>query len=347
MSVLRRDPTSYGWTIYPEEDYTLPRLNKCDDVAIAPEECPFCPTHEHLTPPEICAIRPPDSAPNSPGWKVRTIPDRSAVLRVEGKLERRGEGVYDMMSGIGAHELIIETPDHSARLSQMGPANVRDVLWMYRERVRDLRKDPRFRYIQVCRNYRPLAGARHPHPHSMVVALPVVPRGVREELNRASEYWGIKERCVFCDIVDQESGKKSGRLVFENSDFVVLEPFAARRPFESWILPKVHSANFHEIDDAQLPRLAEALAALLRGLESVLDDPPYNLILHTAPIRSSHGTDHLTKPDPADYFHWHIEIMPRVRELTGFEFGTGISVNPVLPEIAGEKLRSVLYTPKP
>ncbi len=342
MSVLRRDPTSYGWTIYPEDDYALPFLNRCDDVTVPPEECPFCPTHEHLTPPEICAIRPANSAPNSSGWKVRTIPDKSAVLRIEGELFRRGEGLYDMMSGVGAHELIIETPDHHARLSNMSVADVRDVLWMYRERVRDLRQDRRFRYIQVCRNYRPLAGARNPHPHSMVVALPVVPRGVREELNRTEEYWRMKERCVFCDILDQERGEKSGRLVFENSGFVVLEPFAARRPFESWILPKAHSASFHELEDASLPLLAEAVTVLLRGIEKILEDPPYNLILHTAPNQFHRSAEQHSRPGPSDYFHWHLEIIPRVRELTGFEFGTGISVNPVLPELAGEKLRAVL-----
>jgi len=339
MSILRRDPTSYAWTIYPEEDFAVQHNPCCDEITVGPEDCPFCGGHEGQTPPEIVAVRASNTPPNRPGWRVRTIPDRSAVLRIEGKLERRGEGLYDMMNGVGAHEIIVETPEHTTRFSQLPEDWMRDVVWMYRERMRDLLRDNRFHYVQVCRNYGVRAGARLPHPHSLVIALPVVPPWVREEVSRAQEYWQMKERCISCDILAQEA--KGERIVYENVDFVVLEPFAARSPFETWILPREHKSRFDALDDAQLPTLADALRRTVTGLEGVLKDPPYNLIVHTSP--PTMGRLYNTAAAPlADYYHWHIEIIPRLRELNGFEYGTGISVNPVLPEAAAQQLRKEL-----
>lgn len=336
MSLLRRDPVSYGWTIFPEEDYPMPQAACADVIDLAPEQCPFCPGHEEWTPPEIAAIRPPDSKPNRPGWRVRTIPDRKAVLRIEGKLDRRGEGLYDMMNGIGAHEIIIESPDHHARFSDFSRAQLAEIVWMYRERQRDLLQDKRFRYIQLCRNYGARAGARLPHPHSLCIALPVVPRWVREELARASEYWQMKERCVFCDIVAQEQSGE--RLVYENADFCVIEPFAARVPYETWVFPREHRARFHEMGDDQIATLADALRRVSLALERRFGNPAYNLIFHSAPTTSPR---HLAdgKMQMADYYHWHIEIVPRMHEVSGFEYGTGIYINPLLPERAAAQLR--------
>ncbi len=340
MSILRRDPTSYGWTIYPEEDFQPPLSPCVDQPENPPETCPFCAGHEDQTPPEIMAVRPPGSDPNTPGWRVRTIPDRNAVLRIEGQVGRRGEGLYDMMNGIGAHEIVVETPDHHGLFSDFDEALLSDIVWMYRERMRDLVKDPRFRYIQVCRNYGVRAGARLSHPHSLVFALPVIPRAVREEISRAAEYWQMKERCVFCDIVNQEQTDK-GRVVFQNSDFIVLEPFAARTPFETWILPLEHESRFLDLADEKIVTLARAVRLATRALASELGNPPYNLILHTSPIRVEKQFDMQHMP-LAEYYHWHIEIIPRLRELNGFEYGTGIYVNPLLPEKAAARLRGVI-----
>ncbi|MGC8841723.1 MAG: galactose-1-phosphate uridylyltransferase [Candidatus Sumerlaeaceae bacterium] len=340
MSLLRRDPTSYGWTIYAEEEFRS-SISPCEDEnREGPETCPFCEGHEFQTPPEIAAIRPSDSKPNGPGWRVRTIPDQNAVLRIEGQLERRGEGLYDMMNGIGAHEIIVETPNHYALFSEFDEQQLCDIIWMYRERMRDLLKDPRFRYIQVCRNYGIRAGARLAHPHSLVFALPVIPRAVREEIGRAAEYWQMKERCVFCDIVNQES-ESGGRIVFRNGDFLVLEPFAARIPFETWILPIEHQSRFQDLPDEKIVTLARALQHSARALAIELRNSPYNLIIHTSPVRLEKQFDTHQMP-LADYYHWHIEIVPRLRELNGFEYGTGISVNPVLPEKAAALLRARL-----
>jgi len=339
MSIIRRDPTSYGWTIYPEEEFHIPQ-NRCpDEFGDSRDDCPFCEGQENKTPPEIAALRAPESQPNGPGWRVRTIPDSNAVLRIEGQLQRRGEGIYDMMNGIGAHEVIIETPDHAALFSDFSQQQMRDVVWMYRERMRDLLKDPRFRYVQICRNYGQRAGARLAHPHSLVIALPVTPRWVHEEVTRAAEFWKMKERCVFCDIIAQDRSAK--RIFFENGEFVALSPFAARVPFEIWILPANHQSRFSDLDDTQIDSLAEALRKATKALAHKLKNPPYNLIVHTSPnpagpLYSSEG------PKLADYYHWHIEIVPRLRELNGFEYGTGIYVNPLLPENAAAQLGEVL-----
>jgi len=336
MSILRRDPLSYGWTIFLEEDFPSSLAQCPNDISLPPEKCPFCPGHEEETPPEIAALRSPNSKPNRPGWRVRTIPDRNAVLRIEGQLSKRGEGLYDMMNGIGAHEIVIESPDHYRHLSQFSRSEIYDVLWMYRERVKDLLNDQRFRYVQVCRNYGARAGARLPHPHSLIIALPITPRWVREEIARAYEHWQMKERCVFCDIIAQD--EQSSRDVCVNADFIALEPFAARMPYETWIYPREHQWYFHDITDEQLQSLADILKRTTLALERQLGDAAYNLIVHTAPVRGErqYETEHVKL---SAYYHWHIEIIPRTEELSGFEYGTGIYVNPVLPEKAAIALR--------
>lgn len=336
MSVLRKDPLSYGWVIFAEETYRRPTAPCPVGDDVAPADCPFCEGNEDRTPPEIRAIRPVESKPNSRGWQVRTIPNQFAVLRIEGNLERRGEGLYDMMNGVGAHEVIVETPDHYGRMSQFDTAKLREVLWMYRERVQDLLKDKRFRYIQVFRNYGARAGARLHHPHSQVIALPVLPRWVRDEIQHAFEYWGIKERCIFCDILEQD--RKGKRLVYENDDFIVTEPFASRMPFETWIYPRVHQSEFHELADSALVSLADALRITLLTLEQALGDPHYNLIFHSAPCQPEKQYN-TRRAQICDYYHWHIEIIPRVTELAGFEYGTGFYVNSVFPEKAAAQLR--------
>lgn len=339
MSTLRRNPVTHGWTIYPEGDFQVPRTSCPEAPEVSPAECPFCEGKEHTTPPEIMAIRPHGSMPNSRGWSVRTVPDINAVLRIEGAIRRRAEGIYDLMEGVGAHELIIETPDHYALFSEYDHEKMREVVWMYRERMRDLLQDERFRYIQICRNYGLRAGARIPHPHSLAIALPVVPRWVREEIARAAEFWKMKERCLFCDMIALD--RKANRVIFENSQFIALEPFAAGVPYETWIFPVSHQSRFQDIEDYELDSLVEALQKVTKALAQKLNNPPYNLIIHTSPAKVSQQWDSSEKPI-AEYYHWHIEIIPRLRELNGFEYGTGLYVNPLLPETAAAHLREIL-----
>lgn len=340
MSVLRKDPLTHGWVIFAEERYQLPN----PDTSIPPgpstsPTCPFCEGNERMTPPEIISIRPPGSRRDGTGWSVRAIPNQFAVLNIEGKFDRRGEGLYDMMNGIGAHEVVIETPQHDGRISDYTPERIQEILWILRERSADLLKDSRFRYIQIFKNQGGSAGATISHPHSQIVALPILPRWVREELTQSYEYFLRKERCIFCDIIAQDH--KSPRLVYENEHFVVLAPFASKFAFETWIYPKEHSSHFHLTPDLQLPALADALKTTLLAFRQAISNPPYNLIIHSAP-QNPERSYHDGRAKVTEHYHWHIEVIPRATKVAGFEYGTGFYINSVLPEKAAEFLRQII-----
>jgi UDPglucose--hexose-1-phosphate uridylyltransferase len=341
MSMLRKDPISNGWVIMLEDQSISPRnLEKRELERSEPVQCPFCEGREEMTPPEIAAYRGPDTSPNAPGWRVRTVPNQFAVLRVEGELNRRPDGIYDVMNGVGAHEVIIETPDHSGRMGEFTGEKMTEILRMYRDRTRDLRKDGRMRYVQMLRNYGLTTGSSLAHPHSQLVALPITPRWVKEELVCAKEHWQLKERCLFCDILTHELSV-GDRIVFENDSFVSLAPFASKFPFETWILPRRHAAEFDQLADEEIAPLGEALNRTLWAIQRALDDPPYNYIIHSAPRLSLDRYARSAISIDRDY-HWHIEIIPRITRMAGFEWGTGFYVNPTLPENAAEYLRAIL-----
>ncbi len=342
MSELRHDPVQKRWVIIAIE-----RGRRPSDFKKPPLEtrvvrtCPFCPGNEDKTPPEIYAVRPDGSAPNTPGWKLRVIPNKFPALKIEGDLNRRGLGLYDLMDGIGAHEVIIETPDHNAHIGEMPVEDVLEILKAYRLRISDLFNDHRLRYVLIFKNYGEAAGASLAHPHSQLIATPITPRTVATELDSAREHYLAKERCLFCDIIHQEKAL-GDRVVYESEKFFVFCPFASRFPFEVWILPKQHSHDFALTDDETLLDLARTLKITLYKLRVALDDPPYNYVLHTAP------NYHVFRPGRPNYWqtlpydwHWHIEIIPRLTKIAGFEWGTGFYINPTPPEMAAEFLRSV------
>lgn len=339
MSVLRKDPLTHAWVIFAEERYQPPAPESPQPAQETAPNCPFCEGNERMTPPEIMALRAPGSRRDGPGWSVRAIPNQFAVLKIEGKFDRRGEGLYDMMNGIGAHEVVIETPRHDARLSEFPPEKIQEILWVLRERAADLLRDQRFRYIQIFKNQGGGAGATIAHPHSQLVALPILPRWVREELTQSYEYFRLKERCLFCDIIAQDT--RTPRLVYENDHFVSLAPFASKFPFETWIYPKEHSSSFHTTPDAHLPALADALKTTLLAFRQAISDPPYNLIIHSAP-QNPERSYHDRRARVQDHYHWHIEIIPRATRVAGFEYGTGFYINSVFPESAAEFLRQVI-----
>jgi len=287
----------------------------------------FCEGQEEKTPPEIAAGR-VDGRINGPGWTYRVVANKFPALRIEGDLEPSGEGLFDRMSGVGAHEVVIETPDHTATLATLSPDAVADVLLAFRDRVVDLKKDPRFEYILVFKNHGAAAGASLEHPHSQLIATPIIPIMVSEELKGASEYYDMKERCVWCDVVHQERRARR-RIIMESNGFVALAPFAPRFPFETWILPTQHRSAFEETGVEELRGLAEVLGGFLRRLDRVLGRPPFNFMLHTAPLREG----------PLDHFHWHLEIIPKLTNVAGYEWGTGFFINPVPPEDAAAALR--------
>lgn len=339
MSILRKDPVSGGWVIVSEgQRRRSPDYRPVPNGPLAPGEfCPFCAGNESATPPEIYSARPPGSSPNSSDWSLRVVPNKFAALRIEGDLGRTGDGIYDMMNGVGAHEVVIETPEHHLRMGEFSQELMERVVYTYRERVADLHRDTRFKYVQVFRNYGGAAGAQQSHPHSQIMALPITPRWVKEELINSREHYSYKERCLFCDIINQELNDEK-RVVFENDEFMAFEPFASKFPFETWILPKNHNHDFCFTTDAQMPQLAETLRRTLLGLQIALDNPPYNLIMHSAPKPEAMRGGENIKRD----YHWHIEIIPRITSMAGFEWGTGFHINPTLPEEAAEYLRQTI-----
>jgi UDPglucose--hexose-1-phosphate uridylyltransferase len=331
MPELRKDPITGRWVVVSTErqkrpnDFVLHR-----QTVIGREHCPFCPGHEALTPPEVLAYRQNGSAPNAPGWDLRVVPNKFPALRVEGTLDRQGEGMFDRMSGIGAHEVVIETTDHDKTFATMSEAEIAQVLWAFRDRVHDLKNDIRFRYILLFKNHGAGAGATLEHGHSQLIALPIVPNFVREELDGAKRHFEDKERCVFCDIIRQET-TAGRRVILENSDVVAIAPYASRVPFETWILPRSHAARYEHAPRHIVDSLAAMLKSLVGRLDRALEKPPYNLIIHSAPLSEETGS----------YFHWHVEVMPRISRVAGFEWGSGFYINPTSPEEAADVLRSV------
>jgi len=330
MPELRRDPVIGRWVIISTERGRRPIGYGEPEKKKSAGFCPFCLGNEEKTPPEIFAFRCQGTAPNTPGWTVRVVPNKFPALQIEGALSRKAEGIYDKMNGIGAHEVIIETPDHDKETSQLDELSMRQVLTAFRERILDLKKDVRFRYIVVFKNHGESAGASLEHSHSQLIATPIIPKRVSEELDGGKRHYDLKERCVFCDIVEQETSDGK-RMVIENDGFVVFCPFAARFPFETWLLPRTHVAAFERITDGEISLLASTLKETLTRLNIALNNPSYNYILHSAPCKT---------PD-LEYYHWHLEIIPKLTRVAGFEWGTGFYINPTLPEDAAEFLGQI------
>ncbi|MFQ6067008.1 MAG: DUF4931 domain-containing protein [bacterium] len=340
MSELRKDPIVGRWVIISTERGRRP-ANFTHGERVRPPKighfCPFCEGNEDKTPPEILVLRSPDTRPNSPGWQVRVVANKFPGLRIEGDPGRRGVGMFDMMNGIGAHEVIIESPNHVKTLSDFDLPHLKKVLSVYKERSLDLKKNQRLKYILLFKNYGQDAGASLEHSHSQLIATSITPKRIKEELQGAKRHYNYKQRCIFCDIINQEIDY-GARIVEVNSGFVGITPFAARFPFEVWILPRQHCPDFDRCSDEELMGLGKILRSILRRLSQVLNNPPYNFVFHVAPNRIPERGYWQTIDE--DY-HWHLEIMPRIVKTGGFEWGTGFYINPTPPEEAATYLREL------
>jgi UDPglucose--hexose-1-phosphate uridylyltransferase len=340
MPELRHDPIQKRWVIIASERGRRPDDFPRPESAPAGGFCPFCPGNEAKTPPEITAIGYPGRMPNSPGWQVRVVPNKFPALRIEGELERKGLGVLDRMNGVGAHEVIIETPNHDLGMADMSVEDLKRVLWMYRERLSDLLRDFRLKYILIFKNCGAAAGASLPHPHTQIIATPVTPLTLAGELLSARDHYRYKERCLFCDVIEQEV-ETGERIVLANDHIVVIAPYASRFPFELFLAPRHHHHSFAEINDSMIHELAVALKEVLLRIKVCLNDPPYNFLIHTIPnVKVVPKRTAYWDTIEVDY-HWHIEIMPRLTRIAGFEWGTGFYINPTAPEEAAKYLREV------
>jgi UDPglucose--hexose-1-phosphate uridylyltransferase len=288
-----------------------------------------------MTPPEIFALRKDGARRDGPGWDVRVVPNKFPALRIEGDLGKLGIGIYDKMNGIGAHEVVIETTKHEEKIEIQPVESLFNVFNTYKLRLIDLKHDRRFRYILVFKNEGKTAGASLSHPHSQLIATPVTPKRIREELVGAQHYYEYKDRCIFCDIIREEAIQKE-RTVYENSGFISFCPFASRFPFEIWVVPKRHDPDFDSMGNDELYAFSDVMKVTLAKLSKALNQPHYNYMLHTGPVRWPRRGYWTT----IDYdFHWHIEVIPRLTNIAGFEWGTGFYINPTVPEEAARYLQ--------
>jgi UDPglucose--hexose-1-phosphate uridylyltransferase len=320
---LRKDPITQTWVV----------LGHRDEAPESANGCPLCPSAEYGQP---SLLRIPDSSP----WQVRVIPHLDPLYRIENEMGRQAEGIYDKMQTVGAHEVIIESPHHDRRLSQLSDEEIERVLWAYGSRIFDLKRDPRFKYVAVFKNYGPLSGEEWAHSHSQVTATPFVPRRIKYELRASREWFNERERCVFCDIVRQEE-KQGKRIVDVQGDYYALCPYASRVPYESWIIHRKHNHLFEQPKPgANRQHLAALLGRMLRRLEKFA--PAYHMVVHTAPnTRSRKGELAGYWKTLADDYHWHIEILPIVHTRSKSYSIKEVYFNAVLPEQAADYLRKL------
>ncbi len=325
MSELRLDPIAGSWVIVAPERAARPLdFRRPPPQASARESCPFCPGREAMTPPEIASVR--DGA----AWRIRVVPNRYPALRVETEPKSFGDALLESMSGTGAHEVVIEGPEHVLSLTELPPDRIAAIVSTYRSRLRDLKRDFRLVYGLVFKNVGERAGASLEHVHSQIIATPVVPERAHAEFERCAGYFRVTKRCRPCDLVAREL-KEGVRVVAETRRYAAIEPWAAKSPFETHLVPKEHASRFEEIDDAAVGEIAGLLQSTLKRVERALDGPAYNVLFHTAPLNG---------PSPVGW-HWRVEIIPRVAGVAGFEWGTGFFINTVPPEAAAAYLRDL------
>ena len=329
MTELRKDPVVGRWVIISTERAKRPQEFPPEPPARREGVCPLCPGSERMTPPEILAFR-EGGQPNDPNWTLRVVPNKFPALQIEGELGKAADGIYDRMHGIGAHEVVIESERHDIDLFDLPEKRFEDVLWAYRERLLDLKKDHRFKSVLIFKNHGAAAGASLTHSHSQLIALPVIPKRVMEEMLGCKEYYRFRDRCLFCDIVVQEMDQKL-RIVEETGEFLAFSPYAPRFPFETWIVPKRHQCAYEMIEGDQARGLAAVFRRTLRRLNLALENPPFNFIVHSAPYQER----------AAEFYHWHIEIMPKLTKVAGFEWGSGFYINPTPPEESAKYLREL------
>jgi len=322
---FRKDPATGKWVLVRR-----PGSRPWDANGDA---CPFCPGNERLTPAEITAYRPAGSRANEAGWQVRVIPEGDPYFKIEEELVREGVGMFDRISNRGASEILIEDPRHDVTLATMDEGQLVRVLWMYRDRIQDLKRDSKIRNVVVTRRDGK-AGARIRHPYSRILATPIIFDEVRAELTQAREYYAYKRRCVYCDIVREELASGE-RVVRVTPDFVAFVPYAARAPYDLRLLPRRHAYAFEEIAGEQVAQLARLLRELMGTVTKALGDPAYEMVLHTAPnlqVKVLQGEWDTVAKD----YHWHMEITPGHDRRTTV---AGIAVNETFPEEAARFLK--------
>ena len=332
MSELRYDPVKKTWIILSAERGRRPSHYQSTTRAVPePKICPFCPGNEAMTPPEVYSHRSPDTAPDTPGWRVRVVPNKFPALHKELPCEPYVEEIHSSIPGFGVHEIIIETAVRDRQIVDMTDNELAEVLIVFRERMRTHFSDGRFKTVILFKNHGKEAGASLVHSHTQLMALPVIPKNVASQLTSFEEHLIEKDRCLMCELLVREV-QEEVRIVDDSGGYLVVAPFAASSPFQLNIVPKDHSHDFSLSDDDSLDSLATVLGSTLRRLHSALGEHPWNMVLHNAPMDPE---GHLN----VEAYHWFLEITPRLTNLAGFEMGSGFYINTVAPEECAELLR--------
>jgi UDPglucose--hexose-1-phosphate uridylyltransferase len=328
MSELRQNLATKEWYVLATERakrpedfaHAKPKREKAAKV----DTCPFCPGNEAMTPPATLEI------PGASGWQVRAVPNKFSAFSPVGSRQRHVSGIYRVMSGVGIHEVIVETPRHDLTTALLPISEIEAIIEAYRSRYIQVSMDPRVEHIIIFKNHGESAGTSLEHPHSQLIATPLVPTHIRCRLEEAQRYHDDMGQCVFCVMIAEER-KASVRMVYEDDFFVAFAPFASGGPFEIWILPKRHHASFGDISDQEVQALALTLKDVLGRIYHGLCDPDFNYVVRSVPKDQRQ----------APCFHWYIKFMPKLTRVAGFELGTGMFVNVTLPEENAKFLRAV------
>ncbi|MFH1539262.1 MAG: galactose-1-phosphate uridylyltransferase [bacterium] len=331
MPEIRQNLATREWVVIATEravrpeDFKSKERAKTEARPARVEACPFCPGNESKTPDELFRVE-----SGGGGWSVRVIPNKFAALKTEGERMRRIDGVERVMAGIGYHEVIVEDPVHNTTIALLPRESVANVLTAYRERHLAIAGDRRMELVIIFKNHGAAAGTSLEHPHSQLIALPVVPSQIRHRMQDAIVFHDDYGECVYCRMLRDELAAKT-RIVAESERFAAFVLYAAASPFHTWILPRRHAASFGTIGDEEIADLASVLRATLRKLYVGLGDPDYNFVVRSAPIGLENAT----------YFHWYIAIVPRLSKAAGFELGSGMFINTALPEDSAAFMRKV------
>ncbi len=326
MIEIRKDPFSDSVVIYsPDRENRPDFIGYKPSISLSPKNCPFCEGNEEMTPPEIFRI-----GNDKGGWDVRVIPNKFPVLGTSGEYKRISDGCFTSFSGIGAHEIIVETPSHHTVISQQSAEYFEKIFTVFLNRIADLKKDTRFKYISVFKNHKAEAGATISHHHSQLIATPFVPGRIERKSDILRKYYDVNKSSLHSDIISEEKIFKK-RIVTESDGFIAVAPYFSETPYQISIYPKGGNPGFEESNPEELKEFSNIFGIIVKKISLALDDPPCNIVLHNPPFDESYRK----------YFKWQLDILPITGRKGGFESLTGNFINSVLPEKAAAVLRNM------
>jgi UDPglucose--hexose-1-phosphate uridylyltransferase len=331
MHELRKDPLLNRWVVVLKDSMPPDYYREITNIAkkdFSPKDCPLCMENKHLK--EIFSIR-----DNSNRWFTKVIPSINPIFQIECDLGRKGIGMYDKMNSVGANEIIIESSDHNKPSEEVGIDQFIRVIKTYKNRISELEKDPRLRYTFIYKDTGKSAEKFHFHPHSQVISTPVIPKGIKEELDGARSYFQYKERCIFCDVLNEEL-RMEKRIIMESRNFVSFVPFAPSSAFDFWLLPKRHNCAFQDIDEDEIEDLSLVLVTLIKKIKKLFKDLSYSYIIHSAPNRMPRRNHWHTLGED---FHWHIEVMLNLTTKNNFEWNSEFCLLTTSPEDAAKYIK--------